>query len=128
MYIGQNDNFLSIEPVILEGNHIAYRVEATASASGRKFTASHDRLMLDSSDARMQQLVHFETLKTDQIEIPLSETGWLRFQRDSHGNIVVHYRIHGWQVSASMEGKIFVDGEFRGRFLQEFGALLRGQN
>jgi hypothetical protein len=83
--------------------------------------------MLDSSDATIQRLADFESLKTEQIEIPFSESGWLRFQRDSHGHITVRYRIGGWKASAAMEGEVVVGGEFAGRFCREFGALLRGQ-
>jgi len=127
MRIGQDDNFLCIESSPLEGGYAACRVEAVASASGRRFTASHDRLMLDSSDAMMQRLADFESFKTEQIEIPFTESGWLRVQRDSHGHITVGYRIGGWKASAAMEGEVVVDGEFAGGFCREFGALLRGQ-
>lgn len=127
MHIGQDDNFLCIESSPLEGGYAACRVEAVASASGRRFTASHDRLMLDSSDATIRRLADFESLKTEQIEIPFTESGWLRFQRDSHGHIAVRYRIGGWKASAAMEGEVLVEGEFAGRFCREFGALLRGQ-
>jgi hypothetical protein len=127
MRIGQDDNFLSIESVPLEGGYAACRVEAVASASGRRFTASHDRLMLDSSDATVQRLADFESLKTEQIEIPFTETGWLRFQRDARGYITVRYRIAGWKAPAAMEGELIVEGEFAGRFCREIGALLREQ-
>ena len=127
MRIGHDDNFLSIESALLDGDYAACRVEAVASASGRRFTASHDRLMLDSSDVTMQRLADFVSLKIEQMEIPFTESGWLRFQRDSHGCIAVRYRISGWKASAAMEGEVVVEGEFADRFCREFGALLRGQ-
>lgn len=83
--------------------------------------------MLDSSDATMQRLADFESLVTEQLEILFTESGWLRFQRDSHGYIKVRYRIGGWKASAAMEGEVVVEGEFADRFCREFGALLKGQ-
>ena len=127
MRIGQDDHFLSIESVPLAGGFAACRVEAVASAAGRKFTASHDRLMLDSSDATIQRFAEFESHMSEQIEIPLTESGWLRLQRDAKGYIVVRYRIAGWKASAAMEGELTVEGEFAGGFCRQFGALLRGQ-
>src|SRR3954447_22858759 len=109
MRIGHDDNFLSIESTPLEGDYAACRVKVVASASGRRFTASHDRLMLDSSDETRQRLADFESLKTEQLEIPFTESGWLRFQRDSHGYITVRYRIGGWKASAAMEGEVVVE-------------------
>jgi len=127
MRIGNDDNFLLMEATPLEGGFNALRVEAVASASGRKFTAAHDRLMMDSDEATVQRLAEFADLKRDQFETEFTEGGWLRFQRDSHGAIVVRYRIGGWSAAAAMEGEILVDGEFANSFYRDFGALLRSQ-
>ncbi|MBA4149611.1 MAG: hypothetical protein H0X66_15985 [Verrucomicrobia bacterium] len=127
MRIGQDDNFFSIESIPRQGGYASCRVEAVASASGRRFTASHDRLMLDSSDTTIQRFTEFESLRSEQIEIPFTEAGWLRLQRDARGCITVRYRIGGWTASAAMEGELVVEGEFAGSFCSEFGALLRGQ-
>ena len=126
MRIGQDNNFLCIESSPLEGGYSAFRAEAVATASGRRFTASHDRLMMDSDEATLRRFADFESLKSEQIEIPFTEGGWLRFQRDPHGYIAVRYRISGWKASAAMEGEVVVEGEFAGSFCREFGALLRG--
>ena len=127
MRIGQDDNFLSIELSPLDGGYSAFRAEAVATASGRRFTASHDRLMMDTDEATLQRFSDFETLKSEQMEIPLTEGGWLRFQRDSHGYITLRYRIGGWKASAALEGEVVVEGEFAGGFCRDFGALLRGK-
>jgi hypothetical protein len=126
MRIGRDDNFLSIELTPLDGGYSAFRVEAVATTSGRRFTASHDKLMMDTDEATLRRFADFESLKSGRIEIPLSEGGWLRFQRDSHGCIIVRYRVGGWKPVAAMEGELLVEGEFAGKFCHEFGALLRG--
>jgi hypothetical protein len=127
MRIGQADNFLCIESSPLEGGYLAFRAEAVATASGRRFTASHDRLLKDTDEATLRRFADFESLKNEQMEIPFTEGGWLRLQRDSHGYITMRYRIGGWKASAAMEGEIVVEGEFAGSFCREFGTLLRGQ-
>ena len=127
MRIGRDDNFLSIESCPLEGGYTACRVEAVATASGRRFSASHDRLMLESSEQVKQRFADFEALKSAHCEVPLSEGGWLRFERDARGYITVRYRIGGRKASAAMEGAVVVEGELAGGFCREFGALLRAQ-
>ncbi len=127
MRIGADDNFLSIESNPLAGGYAACHVEALATGSGRRFFASHDRLMLDSSVQVLQRFADFEALKSPRVEIPLTEGGWLRLERDARGLITVRYRIGGWKPSAAMEGEISVEGEFAGSFCQDFGALLRAQ-
>jgi hypothetical protein len=127
MRIGRDDNFLSIESAPLEGGFACCRVEAIATSSGARFTAVHDRLMLDSSDETLSRFADFESLKSEQMEIPLTEGGWLRLHRDTRGSIRVRYRIGGWKATTAMEGALVVEGEFAGGFCREFGALLRGQ-
>ncbi len=127
MRIGHDDNFLSIEPVSIGDGFFACKVETVASASGRRFAASHDCLMLNAGDETLQHLAEFESLKSAQVEIGLSESGWLRFQRDARGWISVLYRIAGWKASAAMEGEIIIPGEFANHFCQEFHALLQSQ-
>jgi hypothetical protein len=83
--------------------------------------------MVDSSDATIQRFADFESLTSEQIEIPFTEGGWLRLQRDARGYITVRYRIAAWKASAAMEGELTVEGEFAGGFCRELGALLRGQ-
>jgi hypothetical protein len=127
MRIGRDDNFLAIEYSPPVGGYATLQIEAVATAAGRRFSASHDRLLLDTSDDVKQQFADFEDLKIKDVKIPLSESGWMRFERDARGYIMVHYRIAGWKASAAMEGKIVVEGEFAGTFCREFGALLRPQ-
>jgi hypothetical protein len=83
--------------------------------------------MLDSSDETMQRLADFEALRSQQIEIPFTESGWLRFERNSHGHIIVRYRIGGWKASAAIEGEVAVEGEFADSFRREFRALLKDE-
>ena len=127
MRIGNDDTFLLMEATPLEGGYSALRVESVASASGRKFTAVHDRVMMDSDEATVQRFVEFADLKREQFETQFTDGGWLRFQRDSHGAIIVRYRIGSYKAPAAMEGEVLVDGEFASSFCREFRALLRSQ-
>jgi hypothetical protein len=123
MRIGRDDNFILIETVPMEGGHLACRIEAVVLGAGRRFSAVHDRVMLDASAEIVQRFTDFEELKSEKVEIPLTEGGWLRFDRDKRGHIIVHYRISGWKVRAAMEGQILLEAEFSGAFCHEFRAL-----
>ncbi len=125
MRIGQDNNFLSIQLNSLEGGYTICRIDAVAIASGCRFTASHEKLMLEASDDILKKFADFESFESEQIEIKLSEGSWLRFQRDARGYITVCYRISSWKVSSVIEGEIVIDGEFTGSFCRKFGALLR---
>jgi hypothetical protein len=126
MRIGSADTFLLMEVTPLEGGYNALRLEAVASALGQKFTVVHDRLRMGSGEQAIQHLGEFADLKRDQFETAFTEGGWLRFQRNSHGAIIVRYRIGG-RNAAAMEGEVLVDGEFANSFCREFGSLLRSQ-
>jgi hypothetical protein len=125
MRIGKEDGYLLIEAISLGGGVPAFKVEAVSSASGRRFTASHDRLIMDRGEATFRNFADFESLKSGQFETEFTEGGWLRFQRDSRGCVTVKYRIGGWKAAAAMEGEVLVEGEFANSFCREFGALLR---
>jgi len=124
MRIGSENNFLMIEVVPVKDGCPVLQVEAVASASGRRFTASHDRLLISRCDLDFSD---FDSLKSNQFEVAFTEGGWLRFQRDLHGNVTIKYRIGGWSASAAMDGEVTVDGEFANKFCREFGALLQSQ-
>ncbi len=127
MRIGDDDNFLLLEARSLEIDYAALRIEAVASGSGRRFTALHDRLLMDADEAVIQRFSEFSSLKTEQFEVALTEKGWLRFRRDSHGAITVRYRIAAYKVSAVLEGEVFVHGEFANKICREFGVFLQKQ-
>lgn len=128
MRIGHDENFLSLDLSSSDGGYSAFRAEAVATASGRVFTASHDPLLMSAAGVTLQRFADFESLKSEQMEIRISEGGWLRFQRDARGSIMVKFRICSWKASAAMEGAVMVEGEFVGGFCREFGALLRGHH
>lgn len=125
MRIGTENNSLAIELNPLDGGYTAFRAEAVATASGRRFTACHDRLILDSDAITLQRCADFETLESHQVEIRLSEGGWIRLQRTSHGQIIVRYRIAASATAAAMEGEVVVDGEYANAFCRDFNTLLR---
>ena len=125
MRIGHDDNYLLIECDSPLGGYSTCRLEAVAAAAGRRFTAVHEGVMMDTSDQTRQQWSEFEQLKTATVEIRLSEGGWLRIDRDYRGYITVRYRMAGWKAAAAMEGEALIEGEYAGSFCREFGAFLK---
>jgi hypothetical protein len=126
MRIGTDNNFLSLERVEPDDPHSPWRVEAVASASGQRFTAAHDRVMLDASEKTIQQLAEFESLQAQGVEVVLTEGGWVRLERDAHGAVSVSYRLASWKGHAVLKGELIVDGEFAGACCRELAALLCG--
>jgi hypothetical protein len=126
MRIGRDDNFLSLERVEPNDPHSTWRVEAVATAKGQRFTAVHDRVMLDTSEETIQQFAEFESLATQRVEVRLTEGGWVRLERDTRGAVTVSYRLASWKGHAVLKGEAIVDGEFAGACCRELAALLRG--
>lgn len=128
MRIGEDDNYLSIELTPLEGGYAAFRFEAVSFTSDGKFAATQEGVMMDTSAKTASRFADFADLKSNKFEIPLTVDGWLRFERDAKGYIAVHYRIEGRKVFTpmAMEGKVVVEGEFAGKFCQEFAGFLNG--
>ena len=128
MRIGHDENFLSIEVLPTFAGHAQCKLEAVAEVSGRRFTASHDALLMDTGDATRKGFEEFANLRSHHVQIALSEGGWLRFDRDARGWITVQYRVRAWKLAAAMEGDVIVEGEFTGNLCREFAELLRAQN
>src|SRR5438093_1517300 len=126
MRIGRDDNRLSIERREPNDPYSPWRIEADATGAGERFSMVHDHAMLDTSERTLQQLADFEALKSQRVEISLSEGGWLRLERDTRGSITVYYRLASWSVRAVLKGEVVVEGEFAGGICRELAALLRG--
>jgi hypothetical protein len=128
MRIENGENFLTIECVPIGDGYNALKFEATARASRFNFTASHERVMIDSGESTIARFTEFESSKANQIEFKLTEEGWLRFSRDMRGYITVGYRFASCRALAAVEGELNVEGEFANEFCREFRKLLNGQN
>jgi len=126
MRIGRDDNFFSIEKLDPDDPYSPWRVEAVATGAGQRFSTVHDRVILHTSEQAVQQFADFEALRTQRVEVALTEGGWLRLERDARGYITGHYRVAGSRARAVLEGEVTVEGEFAGSFCRQFGALLRG--
>jgi hypothetical protein len=120
MRIGQEHNFLSIEEVPLDGGYSTFHFEAVASAPARKFAATHDRAMMDTSAETAGRFADFASFKSDKVEIPLTEGGWLRLERNARGYITLCYRIGSSNTFTALEGTVIVEGEYAGSFCREF--------
>lgn len=125
--LGNEENFLRIESKPLYGSNTLLKIEAVATASGCRFTAVHDRIVIDSSEETKKRFADFTTLNTVEFELLLSEGGWIRLKRDVKGYVVVGYRIADWKASAAMEVEIIVEGEFTQQLYNDIAALLRGK-
>jgi hypothetical protein len=128
MGVGRDDSFLLIEKLRPDDPYSPWRLEVLAPGAGQRFSAVHDRVVLDTSENARQQFAAFDAVVTQRLEIPLTEGGVLPLERDSRGYITVHCRLGGWKAHAALEGVTVVEGEFTGGFCREFGALLRGAN
>jgi hypothetical protein len=124
MRIGCEDIFLSIERRDLSDPDSYFRIEAASVGFGCRFSVVHDSVMFDASEDTLQALRDFEALRTKQIEILLTEEGWIRLERHARGNMTVRYRVRKSCFGSAMEGEIQIDGEFSGRICREFSALL----
>ncbi len=79
MRIGGENNFLLVMKRASDDVHSPWRVEAVATPSGQRYSAVHDRVMLDTSEKTIQQFAEFEALKTQRVDISLSEGGLAAF-------------------------------------------------
>jgi len=128
MRIGRDDNFLSIELVSPDDRYSVVRIDAVVASGGRRFSVTHDSLLMEASKEVMQEFANFEEVRRTETEIRLTEGGWLCLRRDSRGYIIVRFRIGSWKAAAVMEGEVLVDGEFANAFCHEFRTLLRAQS
>ncbi|HWX18445.1 MAG TPA: hypothetical protein VN578_00940 [Candidatus Binatia bacterium] len=124
MRIGCNDNFLAIEKVEPWEPGSPCRVEAVITGAGCRFTAVHNKVLIEPSGDMLEQAAGFLNLSEHRLDLQLSEGGWLRLKRNSKGCIIVHYRLVRWDMWAAMEGEILVGRESAEEFCRELKALL----
>ena len=127
MRIGDKYNSLSIEKIEPAEPHSGWRFEAAAAGAGWKFAAVHDTVTVRCSDDALKQAVDFAILQSPQIEVLLSEGGWLRIKRDLRGYIVVRYRLGRLTLGAAVEGEVILDIKAGDAFCKEFSQLLLPQ-
>ena len=124
MRIGRDENFIAIERITSPAPGCACRVEAVITGAGCKFSAAHNKVVIEPSEEMFDQGQAFFELTEHQLDLQLSEGGWLRFKRNSKGCIIVHYRLVRWEKWAAIEGEILIEPEFSPDFCRELKALL----
>ena len=124
MRIGRDENFLRIESVDPADSQAPWRVEAVAVSASYRQVVVHERVMPETAQQTVQRFREFSEHKVQVAEVPLTEDGWLKFERDARGGIAVRYRLASWSACANCEGMVQVEGEFAAGFCGEFGFLL----
>src|SRR5262249_14657711 len=105
MRIGHKDNFLLIEKMGPDAFPM-WRFEATIMGPGWRFSAVYDRVVVNTSLETVGEVTDFAIQKTQQLEIELSEGGWLRLKRDARSFVLVRYRVGRLHAGAALEGEI----------------------
>ncbi len=126
MRIRQDRAFLLIERRDPRDRNSPCRAEAASAAPGCEFSAVCEEISFDASAEALAQFADFQTLKSQRLEIKLSEGGWLRLRRDGSGALVVHYRLGRWDLGAAAEGEIAVPSDAAAGLCRELGSLIRG--
>jgi hypothetical protein len=124
---GNEENFLKIEPKPIYGSELLLKIEAVATAFGCRFSAVNVRVVLDSSEETKRKFADFASLNIAEFELRISESGWIRFNRNGRGHVTLSYRIANRKASAAMEGEVIVEGEFTRQLYSDLSALLGGK-
>lgn len=98
-------------------------IEVKVTATNGQFSASHDGVMVDTSEPVMNRFTDFEQLKVQEMEFHLSEGGWLRLERDDRGYLSVRFHIRSHRAATFLETQFYVEGEFADGFCRELRLL-----
>jgi hypothetical protein len=121
MRIGSSTNWLEIERT---GPQLACRFTAASEGAGLKFEAIHDRVFIDISEHTIEEIDGFIALKVHQLELRLSDGGWLRIKRHIKGFIIVRYRVSCLNGRTAFEGEIIMVSGAADGFYRDLKALL----
>jgi hypothetical protein len=123
MRIGTDDSFLSLERVEQVGPTVVWRIAAAVAGAGC-FAAVHGRTKVHTTDDTLGRVANFTAHRVQKVELMLSRGGWLRIKRDPNGGTLVRYRLGQLTAGASLEGKVYLEGESAKAFCRELGGLL----
>lgn len=125
MKIGDNDNFLSIEPNDAADPYEGYRIAASCGDDGDVFKASNGAVHFNRSMEDKKSFIEFEALKSNETKIELTEGCSIKLMRMSRGDIQVDYQICRYRLKyrSVLIGQIIVYGEDTTLFLRELGRL-----
>ncbi len=125
MVIGCSNNWLRIEQVGTAGSSSAWRCSAAVVASEWELKGVHARVFLDNQEQAIKDAARFVALNTTQLEIRLSDGGWLRVRRHLKGVVLVRYRVACLGAGTAFEGEIILESGAADAFARELEELLR---
>ena len=91
MRIGSDDRYLSPERVGQEGPTVVSRIAAAVTGAGC-VAAAHGRTKVRAPTEASGRLADFKAHRVQQLELILSQRGWLRIKREAKGRTLVRYR------------------------------------
>jgi hypothetical protein len=124
MRIGSDDNWVCLERVGPPSPASVCRFTAAAAGAGWRFAAAGEQALVYVSNDNLNDFADFNALKIHQIELGLSDGGWLRIKRHIKGFIVVRYRATCRKLGAALEGEIVLEAEAAKAFCDDFITLL----
>ena len=124
MRIGSDDNWICIERVQPAQPASVCRFTAVATGAGWRFAATGEQVLVYVSNETMDDIGDFTALKIHQIELGLSDGGWLLIKRHIKGFILVRYRATCRSVGASLQAEIVLEAEAAKAFCNDLSELL----
>jgi hypothetical protein len=83
-----------------------------------------EQILVYRSNEIVDAVADFTALKIHQIEVPLSDGGWLLIKRPPKGFILVRYRVTRRGVGASLHGRMVLEGQAAKAFCDDLSELL----
>ena len=124
MRIGSDDNWVCLERVGPPHPPSVFRFTALAIGAGWKFAVTGQQVLVYRSNEILDDIADFTALKIHQVELPLSDGGWLLIKRPPKGFILVRYRVTRRGVGASLLGRIVLEGDAAKAFCDDLSIFL----
>ena len=124
MRIGSDDNWICIERVGPPHPAWVCRFTAAATSAGWKFAVSGEQVLVCVSKQILDDIADFAALKIHQVELGLSDGGWLLIKRHVKGFVLVRYRASCRSLGAALQAAIVLEAEAAKAFCNDFTELL----
>jgi len=89
------------------------------------FSAWHDSVLFEDNKETIEKIRAFADWKTKEVEIKMTERGWIRVEREARGYLAVRYRLASYKTETAIDGTLRIDAEFAGAFCQDLLKLLQ---
>jgi len=124
MRFGSDDNWVCLERVGSPHPPSVFRFTALATGAGWKFAVTGEQILVYRSNEIVDSIADFTALRIHQVELALSDGGWLLIKRPPKGFILVRYRVTRRGVGASLQGRIVLEDEAAKSFCDELSIFL----